>query len=338
VASHIYFIYYILSLGVGAGGVAFAWLRWLRLKDGLDRDYFMVVLSILITITCMTVSANLPVAGYAAWHEALNLTSLLALATATIFQAAFVVRLSGVPPSALRLIVRIFVPVMLVVAASIPGLHWTRFATAPVLTLFGLFSFTTLAFLTIAIIAPGRRSSEEPACASLTFWRHHARILAVMMLLFIPLIVLFDLFALPLGGASATEMPKFTPLMFLIWSLLFIVWELGEPQGSPIAHGAAGSDSVVGLRESGQSSASESERIVVWDRYGLSQREREVADLLISGLSYRQIADRLFVSPGTVKTHVLSVYRKTRTNTKIQLLSLAYPGRSSKAPTRESPH
>ncbi len=42
----------------------------------------------------------------------------------------------------------------------------------------------------------------------------------------------------------------------------------------------------------------------------LSEREKEVLFLLVSGLSNKAIAAKLFVSPGTIKTHTLNVYRK----------------------------
>lgn len=42
----------------------------------------------------------------------------------------------------------------------------------------------------------------------------------------------------------------------------------------------------------------------------LSQREKEVLFFMISGLSNKAIADKLFVSAGTIKTHTLNIYRK----------------------------
>jgi LuxR family maltose regulon positive regulatory protein len=44
----------------------------------------------------------------------------------------------------------------------------------------------------------------------------------------------------------------------------------------------------------------------------LSAREREVADLYASGLSYSQIARELGLAPSTVATHVRSVLLKLR--------------------------
>jgi DNA-binding CsgD family transcriptional regulator len=55
----------------------------------------------------------------------------------------------------------------------------------------------------------------------------------------------------------------------------------------------------------------------------LSAREREVAALLVAGHSYKKIAEFLFVSPGTIKTHVLNIYSKTDTRNKLELLHKA---------------
>ena len=42
----------------------------------------------------------------------------------------------------------------------------------------------------------------------------------------------------------------------------------------------------------------------------LSDREREVLDLIAAGATNREIAARLFLSPHTVKEHTSSLYRK----------------------------
>jgi LuxR family maltose regulon positive regulatory protein len=42
----------------------------------------------------------------------------------------------------------------------------------------------------------------------------------------------------------------------------------------------------------------------------LSQREMEVLQLVATGLSNREIAERLIISVGTVKTHVHHIYGK----------------------------
>ena len=42
----------------------------------------------------------------------------------------------------------------------------------------------------------------------------------------------------------------------------------------------------------------------------LTEREKEVLFLLVSGLPNKAIAEKLFVSSGTVKTHTLNIYMK----------------------------
>ncbi len=44
--------------------------------------------------------------------------------------------------------------------------------------------------------------------------------------------------------------------------------------------------------------------------FGLSAREADVLNLLIDGLSYKEIAEKLFVSPHTVRFHLHNVYEK----------------------------
>lgn len=57
-------------------------------------------------------------------------------------------------------------------------------------------------------------------------------------------------------------------------------------------------------------------------RFGLTPREAEAAQAVLDGLTYRDAAEKLFVSPATVKSHVLSVYQKTGTGSKMELLRL----------------
>jgi DNA-binding NarL/FixJ family response regulator len=55
----------------------------------------------------------------------------------------------------------------------------------------------------------------------------------------------------------------------------------------------------------------------------LSPREREVLALVAEGHSNRAIAEALFVSPNTVKTHVASLLRKHDASSRAQLATLA---------------
>lgn len=55
-------------------------------------------------------------------------------------------------------------------------------------------------------------------------------------------------------------------------------------------------------------------------RHGLTKREAEVIAYLVRGMDYATIADTLFVSLKTVKTHVYNVYKKARVKNRISLI------------------
>lgn len=55
----------------------------------------------------------------------------------------------------------------------------------------------------------------------------------------------------------------------------------------------------------------------------LSNREKEVLDLLCEGGSYREIAEKLFVSPNTVRFHLKNIYKKLEVNSKYEAVMKA---------------
>jgi DNA-binding NarL/FixJ family response regulator len=56
----------------------------------------------------------------------------------------------------------------------------------------------------------------------------------------------------------------------------------------------------------------------------LTDREREIVALVGKGLSNREIAERLFLSPATAKTHVSRAMGKLRVRDRAQLVVIAY--------------
>ncbi|UCB47025.1 MAG: response regulator transcription factor [Spirochaetota bacterium] len=55
--------------------------------------------------------------------------------------------------------------------------------------------------------------------------------------------------------------------------------------------------------------------------HGVSMREQEIVDLLVRGFSNHRIAEMLFISVSTVKSHTASIYRKLGINSRMELAS-----------------
>jgi len=53
--------------------------------------------------------------------------------------------------------------------------------------------------------------------------------------------------------------------------------------------------------------------------FNLTQREQEVADLLVKGYTYAKIGETLYISMPTVKTHVSNIYKKVEVKNKMEL-------------------
>jgi DNA-binding NarL/FixJ family response regulator len=63
--------------------------------------------------------------------------------------------------------------------------------------------------------------------------------------------------------------------------------------------------------------------VVGGDAPQLTERETEVLRLVAKGLSYKQIADRLFISHRTVQNHVQNTLRKLQLHNRVQLVRYA---------------
>jgi DNA-binding NarL/FixJ family response regulator len=56
---------------------------------------------------------------------------------------------------------------------------------------------------------------------------------------------------------------------------------------------------------------------------GLSPREIEVLKGLVDGLDHKEIAEKLFVSPNTVRNQISSIYKKLHVKSKVDAVKLA---------------
>jgi DNA-binding NarL/FixJ family response regulator len=55
----------------------------------------------------------------------------------------------------------------------------------------------------------------------------------------------------------------------------------------------------------------------------LSRRENEILELMSGGLRYKEIAEQLFISTETVRTHIRNIYEKLQVNSRVAALKKA---------------
>jgi DNA-binding NarL/FixJ family response regulator len=57
------------------------------------------------------------------------------------------------------------------------------------------------------------------------------------------------------------------------------------------------------------------------NQFGLSEREQEILNLLARGYRYQDIADQLYISFGTVRTHIYNIYTKMHVDNRTEALN-----------------
>jgi DNA-binding NarL/FixJ family response regulator len=60
------------------------------------------------------------------------------------------------------------------------------------------------------------------------------------------------------------------------------------------------------------------------DQYNLSEREKEVLQLLVNGYSYKMIASDMFIAIDTVRSHIKKIYEKLQVNSKSEAVAKAF--------------
>ncbi len=58
--------------------------------------------------------------------------------------------------------------------------------------------------------------------------------------------------------------------------------------------------------------------------FQLSEREKQILEMLSQGFEYKDIGHKLFISANTVKKHCVNIYQKLHVNSRAQALRIAY--------------
>jgi two-component system NarL family response regulator len=70
---------------------------------------------------------------------------------------------------------------------------------------------------------------------------------------------------------------------------------------------------------------------------GLTPRERDVLEAMVEGLSRREIAERMYLSVNTVRTHVQHVLAKLQVHTALEAVAVAIQVNGAGSPARRQP-
>jgi DNA-binding NarL/FixJ family response regulator len=60
------------------------------------------------------------------------------------------------------------------------------------------------------------------------------------------------------------------------------------------------------------------------NEYNLSDREKQVLQLLVNGYSYKMIANEMFIAIDTVRSHIKKIYEKLQVNSKSEAVAKAF--------------
>ncbi|MFP4470043.1 MAG: LuxR C-terminal-related transcriptional regulator [Bacteroidales bacterium] len=63
----------------------------------------------------------------------------------------------------------------------------------------------------------------------------------------------------------------------------------------------------------------------------LSSREKEILSLLSKGYRYKEIAEKLFISIDTVRTHIRNIYDKLQVQSRTEAINKMFPNRGNSA-------
>jgi DNA-binding NarL/FixJ family response regulator len=101
-----------------------------------------------------------------------------------------------------------------------------------------------------------------------------------------------------------------------------MLWQMYETGAGPVSPGIA--HKILQLVQKNEFTFIQKKTTPAKSFFKLTEREQEILQLLVDGLLYKQIAERLGISTNTAKKHVMNIYEKLHVNTRTQAMHIAY--------------
>ena len=297
---HMCIFFYLVTLLIGAGSLALSGLVYYRTRNSLLGRYLLYLSSLTFFVLSYLFAlsyANLNLAGDS-FGLVLLLVILSLVAFATLMFSIPVFSHSLVLKGTSRrknVIVGIVSAIALVLMFSSLNIDKAREHISQTRD-FRLYLALTLFYLMVLYsiglkIAYWKRLDQERKAI--------ARSITVLNVAFFPGVV-YDLHLCVMH-----QVLIFTPLFYCVFAVLFTVY-VAKRYSMGLKLTAAG------ITEASLDKAAVGA--------GISSREKEIIQLMLSGLGNREIAERLFISLNTVKTHNRNIFRKMNVNSRFELV------------------
>ncbi len=317
------FLYYILCYTVGAAGLLGSIVYAASRKSARDARFALfsgAFACIVISFTGFSYQDSST--GFGASVNALSwvlyVASVVGNCGLVYALPSFMDSLSSRPPrrsgivwAALAVLAAVTTVLYFAIAVKAPRAASVIFVSGeiPFVLMFAAIAYANVRG-TMAYAAMRKAPAESDGWASLLRSYMFAAIAAFPFLAFV------DLFPDYLLWRWFPEFPRFFrvfPALYAYFNAVYLVRIFKLMLGEEKARGAEAG-------EGGEGAEAKADWLA---RTGLSAREAEVARLLASGITYKEIAWRLRIRMGTVQSHVMAAYRKLGVTCKEDLMRVA---------------
>jgi DNA-binding CsgD family transcriptional regulator len=207
----------------------------------------------------------------------------------------------------------VLIPAICATALAISRFYYTIFGNASLIVANLVLGFSTVSLVVLSVAGIRSEVASRTARCILS--------LAVFALYAAYFLLVFAFWP-TMGDSLADKIGQTLHVVFLFSMIVMLFTKMQkfstdepQPEATPI----------IEEMESGVEDIHE-----IGDRYCLSPREQEVLLLLAQGYSAPHVADVLYISNGTVKTHVSRIYRKLGVGKRDELIALLRNGTGSR--------
>lgn len=304
---HVLFLYYVIAFCIGFSSLLITILLYLRYRIDVLKYYILLLLLITLDVTAIIASFYQHRVLYISadsWLKTLhNYFFLIALGLVIYSLFLILQRYLGKNLSRLKKAVigiLIFTTPQLVFSSSVVREGIERID--PIDPGFSVLSIITFIWVLLVFILLIRRLKKDSISKDLALKAVSFGLASLLLFMSI------DFFTVMFQSATVL---KQTAISFTITGYFILS---GVNLALIIAH--------YGCRYSAPLNTAPA--LYLLEGSGISRREREIIALIVKGYSNLEIAEALFISLSTVKSHVYSIFQKTGVKSRIQLLKLMH--------------